>query len=72
MIKIGTIGRIVSGKNEAGSFVQFEKLEGDGGILILTCGDRSMSSAFDTWVPDMTALEEYIRECNWVIEWSER
>ena len=68
MLKIDTLGRIISG-DDAGMFVKILKSEDTGGFLILISGDPSMKSAFDSWVKDFESLEQYANECNWIIEW---
>ena len=66
---IGRVGKIVSG-DEAGLFVKvISDSDATGGFLILTSRDVHFASGFDDWVADEDALERYLRDACWLIEW---
>jgi hypothetical protein len=70
MIYIGRKGRILSGSH-AGSFVLIQNDEANtGGYLILLSPDSSFQQGYDDWV-EKNALDDYVREANWEIEWLE-
>jgi hypothetical protein len=70
-IRIGAVGRIVSG-DYAGWYVKVQDdSENTGGFLILISGDRTFQSGkgFDGWVEGRAMLEGYFRESSWQVEW---
>lgn len=69
-VPIGRAGKIISG-DEAGWFVKvLDDSDATGGLLILTSRDDHFVSAFDNWVADENALEQYVQEARWLIAWA--
>lgn len=66
---IGTVGRILAGK-EVGRYVKIlDDAEGTGGYLILTSDHSDFRTGFDNWVADKEDLASYMRDAGWKIEW---
>ncbi|MET8443306.1 hypothetical protein ACN6LF_002401 [[Kitasatospora] papulosa] len=72
MIKINTIGRIISGE-ESGRFVKIQELPDDPpSFLILTAADREFhQEGGDAWVENKDSLQQYFTESHWVVNWDE-
>ncbi|GGT34531.1 hypothetical protein GCM10010207_38220 [Streptomyces atratus] len=72
MIKIDSIGRIVSGE-EAGRFVRIQELPDDPpSYLIITAVDRDFrQGGGDSWAEDEASLRQYFIESRWIINWEE-
>jgi hypothetical protein len=70
IVPIGRVGKIISG-DDAGWFVKvLDDSAATGGFLILTSRDDHCVSGFDNWVADENALEQYLHEARWLIEWA--
>lgn len=72
MIKVGPIGRIVSGE-EQGRYVRIQELPDQPvSYLILTAADRDFREAGgDAWVEDEASLRQYFDESRWIVQWEE-
>ncbi|HBF81025.1 MAG TPA: hypothetical protein DD420_14170 [Streptomyces sp.] len=72
MIRIDSIGRIVSGE-EVGRFVKIQELPDDPpSYLVLTAEDRNFhKEGSDSWVEDETSLRQYFTESRWIIDWED-
>lgn len=70
MIKIGKVGRIVSG-DDAGKFVRVDELpDSPPSYLILLAEDQDFKRGCgDYWVEDFPSLEEFFTEGQWTVEW---
>lgn len=68
-IKIGTVGRIVSGDTDGEYVKVIDDADNTGGLLILTADAPDMRNAFDNWVEDMAALVQFFEESKWSVEW---
>jgi hypothetical protein len=69
-LKVGVLGRIVSG-HDAGRYVEvFDDSLVSGGFLILTFDhlDRS-GNAYDAWVASVLDVDSYFDESGWDVEW---
>jgi len=72
MIPINRLGRIKGGQDQ-GRFVLGKDDEArTGGYLVLVASDRDLSTdAADYWVPNAAALEKFVRESRWLVEWED-
>ncbi|GHI07861.1 hypothetical protein Scel_61820 [Streptomyces cellostaticus] len=70
MIRIGEVGRIVSGE-ESGKFVKINELpDSPPSYLILLAHDREFTRGCgDYWVEDFVSLEQFFTEGEWVVKW---
>lgn len=69
-IKIGEIGKIVSGE-ELGRYVKVvDDAANTGGFLILTAAAPDMQDCFDSWVETRETLQCFFEESGWTVEWS--
>ncbi|MGY0488816.1 hypothetical protein [Streptomyces sp. WG-D5] len=71
MIKVETLGRIVSG-DEQGRYVYIKELPDDPpSYLVLTSDDPDLKVAGgDEWVEDFASLQQFFDEGMWVVEWN--
>lgn len=68
-IKIGQLGKIVSG-TEAGRYIHIvDDAENTGGFLILIALDPELRTGLDDWVENSQVLDQYFKQCDWIIEW---
>lgn len=72
LIRIGKIGRIVSG-DETGKFVRVDELPDSApSYLILLADDQEFKRGRgDYWVEDFLSLEQFFIEGKLVVEWPE-
>lgn len=70
MIKVGVVGRIISGE-EQGRYVRIQKLPDDPpSYLVLTATDRNFErEGGDAWVEDESSLIQFFEESRWVVQW---
>lgn len=68
-IKLGEVGKIVSGQ-ELGRYVKVvDDAANTGGYFIITAASPSMRDAFDNWVESGAVLQRFFEEAEWVVEW---
>lgn len=69
-LRIGIVGRILSGE-EVGRYVKVvDDSENTGGYLILTAADKELADAgADAWVETRDDLAAYFEESAWTVEW---
>lgn len=68
-IRIGQIGKIISG-DDCGMYLKImDDSDSTGGYLILTSFNIDMSDGFDNWTESYATLVQYFVESDWVIEW---
>ena len=69
-LRIGSLGLIVSGREEGRWVEVVDDHNESGGYLILTFADAHRSpDAFDAWVESILDVELYFDECGWDIRW---
>lgn len=69
MIKIDTIGKIVTGE-DAGCWLRIEDdARNTGGYLIHISRDPDFIDSHDCWVKDKSDLDRFFKECAWKVEW---
>lgn len=68
-IRINQIGRIIAGV-DIGRYVKVENDSASmGGFLVITSATLNFNGCFDDWVQDLEALERYVRESRWSVQW---
>jgi hypothetical protein len=71
MIKLNTIGFIVSGEDENSYIKILLDEQKTGGYYIFFCKNKDFSGeVFDAWVEDYSKLEKFFQESNWIIDWT--
>tara|TARA_R110001592_G_scaffold289387_1_gene558572 strand:- start:63 stop:290 length:228 start_codon:yes stop_codon:yes gene_type:complete len=70
-IRVGKTGVVLVGENVGWQVRIEDDSANTGGFLVLTSRDFSDPSteAFDDWVEDKVALQEYFKESGWVVKW---
>jgi hypothetical protein len=68
-IPINRVGKILAGDNVGGYVKILDDSERTGGFLVLTSSRKDFHTGGDDWVEDYGALEKYISESGWLIEW---
>ncbi|MBL3558394.1 hypothetical protein JK643_18565 [Marinobacter sp. JB05H06] len=70
-IRVGKIGVVLAGENIGWQIRVEDDSVNTGGYLVLTSRDFTdpHAEAFDDWVEDEGALQEYFRESGWVVKW---
>lgn len=71
-IKLNTIGKILNGEYQNWYILIEDDTGNTGGYLILIFNQLEINESrigYDDWVEDYKALEEYLEETGWRIEW---
>ena len=69
-IRLGEVGKIVSGQ-ELGRYVKVIDDEvATGGFLILTAAAPDMQDGFDSWVESKEMLQHFFEEAGWIVDWT--
>jgi hypothetical protein len=71
MVRVGVLGRIVSGDRQ-GSYVRVDDdQQNTGGYLVLVSADPTFKSGegSDDWVESEQHLEAYFRASKWAVNW---
>ena len=70
-MRFDSTGKIMSG-DEAGHYIKIlDDRPSSGGFFILTSNNPAFENCFDNWVQDEHALQRYVDEAAWQIEWLE-
>jgi hypothetical protein len=71
-IRIGELGKILTG-SEAGRFVEVvDDAENTGGFLIVTYADAERApDVNDAWVGSVVDVELYFEDAGWEVQWLE-
>jgi hypothetical protein len=72
MVKIGTVGRIISGEHEGWHVQVNDDTANTGGFLVLVSRNPDFQGpdAFDDWVASSDQLTQYFLASRWVIDWN--
>jgi hypothetical protein len=69
-LRIGSLGLIVTGREEGRWVEVIDDHEDSGGYLVLTYSDSDRSpDVFDAWVESIIDVDRYFDECEWEIRW---
>jgi len=68
--QLNKTGRIIAGDDKDYYVRIICDKENTGGYLILTSPNLDLSSGFDNWVETEEALQKYIEESKWEIDWT--
>ena len=68
-IELDVVGLIVMGDDEGGFVKVLDDSDATGGFLILVSQNPSMNPAFDSWVADKQAVNQFFEEAGWEISW---
>lgn len=68
-IKVGQVGKILSG-DEVGRYVKvIDDGPNTGGFLIVAAADPNLREGFDSWVENEELLRRFFEEAGWKVEW---